>query len=133
MKESISLTWRRIPERYRMVGSRCTACGSHYFPPRQICPSCRRKGKVEPFEFCGRGTIYSFTEIHSPPEGFEKQVPYVMAIVELEEGTRCTGQVVDVHRKDIKIGDKVESVFRRILSDDPEGPIHYGFKFRLKK
>ncbi len=131
MKESISLTWRRIPERYRMIGTMCKTCNSHYFPPRQVCPECRRKGKIESFKFCGRGKVYSFTEIHAAPAGFEKQAPYVMAIVELEEGTRCTGQVVDATKNDLKIGDNVEAVFRKLLSDDPEGPIHYGFKFRL--
>jgi uncharacterized OB-fold protein len=133
MKESISLTWRRIPERYRMIGTACKTCDSYYFPPRQVCPQCRRKGKIEPFRFSGRGKVYSFTEIHAPPAGFEKQAPYVMAIVELEEGTRCTGQVVDATKNDLKIGDSVEAVFRKLLSDDPEGPIHYGFKFRLIK
>ncbi len=133
MKESISLTWRRIPERYKMMGMHCTTCDAYYFPPRDICPNCRRKGNMEPFEFSGRGKIYSFTEIHAAPAGFEKQVPYVMAIVELEEGTRCTGQIVDATKKDLKIGDNVEGTFRKLLSDDPEGPIHYGFKFRLKK
>jgi len=133
MKESISLTWRRIPERYKMIGSRCTTCGTNFFPPRGVCSKCRRKGKIEPFEFSGNGKVYSFTQIHAAPAGFEKEVPYVMAIVELDEGTRCTGQVVDAKLEDIKIGDEVEGVFRKILSDDPEGPIHYGFKFRLKK
>ena len=104
MKESISLTWRRIPERYKMLGSHCTTCDSHYFPPRKVCPRCRRKGKIEPFEFSGNGKIYSFTEIHAAPAGFENQVPYVMAIVELDEGTRCTGQVVGATCKVLKIG-----------------------------
>ncbi|MBD3389770.1 transcriptional regulator [Candidatus Micrarchaeota archaeon] len=133
MKESISLTWRRIPERYKMYGSKCQTCSSTYFPPRSLCPKCRRKGKMEPFEFSGNGKVYSFTEIHAPPSGFEEQVPYVIAVVELDEGSRCTGQIVDAEGKDVKIGDHVEGVFRKILSDDPEGPIHYGFKFRLKK
>lgn len=133
MKESIALTWRRIPERYKMIGSGCSTCSSKYFPPRTVCPKCRRKGKVEPFEFSGNGKVYSFTEIHAAPAGFEKQVPYIMAIVELEEGTRCTGQIVDANREDLRIGSEVEGVFRKILSDDPEGLIHYGFKFRLKK
>ncbi len=133
MKESISLTWRRIPERYKMYGSKCQTCDSTYFPPRSLCPKCRRRGKMEPFEFSGNGKVYSFTEIYAPPSGFEEQVPYVIAVIELEEGSRCTGQIVDAEGKDVKIGDSVEGVFRKILSDDPEGPIHYGFKFRLKK
>jgi uncharacterized OB-fold protein len=133
MKESIPLTWRRIPERYLLLGSRCTTCNNAYFPPRVICPKCRRKGKLEKIKFSGRGKIYSFTEIRSPPVGFEDQVPYVLAIIELEEGPKLTAQIVEAEGKDIKIGDPVVAVFRVIQRDDPEGLIHYGFKFKLAK
>ncbi len=133
MKESIPLTWRRIPERYRLRGNKCVACSTTYFPPRIVCPKCRRKGKLEPMNFKGNGKVYSFTEISSPASGFEEQVPYVFAIIELDEGPRVTGQIVDARNHDVNIGDKVEAVFRKIQSDDPEGLIHYGFKFRLVK
>lgn len=133
MKESIPLTWRRIPERYRMKGNKCVTCSTNYFPPRAVCPKCRRRGKLETLYFSGRGKVYSYTEIHSPATGFEDQVPYVFAIIELDEGARVTGQIVDAHKTDVKIGDKVEVVFRKLQSEDPEGLIHYGFKFRLVK
>lgn len=131
MRESIPLTWRRIPERYRMLGVRCVSCSSAYFPKRSICPKCRRKGKLEEIQFSGKGTVYSFTEVTSPPEGFEDQVPYVLAIIELAEGAKLTGQIVDASNADVSIGSKVEPVFRVIQRDNPEGLIHYGFKFRL--
>jgi uncharacterized OB-fold protein len=130
MRSSIPLTWRRIPERYRLIGSTCKTCSTNYFPTRILCPKCRRKGKVEKREFIGKGKIYSFTEISAPPAGFEEQAPYVLAIIQLEEGPHVTAQVVDVKGEDLKIGDKVEAVFRMIQRDDPEGLIHYGFKFR---
>ena len=131
MRESIPLNWRRIPERYRMIGVRCETCDRAYFPKRQICPNCRRKGKITVVEFAGKGKVFSFTEVTSPPEGFEDQVPYILAVIELDEGARLTGQIVDVHKEDIEIGSRVESVFRVIQRDDPEGLLHYGFKFRL--
>lgn len=131
MKESISLTWRRIPERYRLLGVKCVTCGKAYFPRREICPKCRRKGKFEDIQFSGKGKVYSFTEVHVPPEGFKEQAPYVLAIIELDEGARLTAQIVDAKEEDVKIGDKVEVCFRAIQRDDPEGLIHYGFKFRL--
>ncbi|MBI2079967.1 Zn-ribbon domain-containing OB-fold protein [Candidatus Micrarchaeota archaeon] len=131
MQKSIPLTWRRIPERYRLLGTKCTNCNTNYFPTRIVCPKCRRRGKIEKVQFRGLGRIYSFTEISAPPAGFEDQVPYVLAIVELEEGPRLTTQIVDVVGKGVKIGDGVAIVFRVIQRDDPEGLIHYGFKFRL--
>ncbi len=131
MKESIPLTWRRIPERYRLIGTRCETCGKNYFPARPLCPKCRRKGKMKEIQFSGKGKIYTHTTIYSAPTGFEDEVPYVIALVELEEGARVLGQIVDCNPEDVKIGAKVEKVFRMIQKDDPEGLIHYGFKFRL--
>ncbi|MFA6530211.1 MAG: Zn-ribbon domain-containing OB-fold protein [Candidatus Micrarchaeia archaeon] len=133
MRTSIPLTWRRIPERYRLIGTKCYTCNTSYFPTRIVCPKCRRKGKVEKCEFPGKGKIYSFTEISSPPAGFEEQAPYVLAIIELDAGPRLTAQIVEVKGTDVKLGDRVESVFRLVQRDDPEGLIHYGFKFRLAK
>lgn len=133
MTENIAITWRRIPERYRMAGTQCKTCGKKFFPPRKFCQVCRRKGRIEAFDFSGRGKIFSFTEVHSAPAGLELEVPYVLAIVELEEGSRLTTQVVDCTAADVKLGDPVEVVFRKIRSDDPEGLIHYGYKFRLVK
>lgn len=133
MKESISLTWRRIPERYLILGSKCVSCDTNYFPQRAVCPKCRRKGKLEKTRYCGKGKIYSFTEIRAPSSGFEDQAPYVLAIIELDEGPRLTAQIVDCVHCDVKIGDRVKSVFRVIQRNDPEGLIHYGFKFKLVK
>ena len=129
--ENLAITWRRIPERYRLVGTACENCRTKYFPTRKLCPKCRRKGKIVAKQFCGRGKIYSFSEVASGPVGFELEVPYVLAIIELEEGPKLTAQVVGISEKDIKIGDAVEMVFRKIQEDGKEGPIHYGYKFRL--
>lgn len=82
-------------------------------------------------QFSGKGKIYSYTVIYSAPSSFEDQVPYIIALVELDEGAKVLGQVVDCKPEDVKVGAKVESVFRMIQKDDPEGLIHYGFKFRL--
>ncbi len=131
MKEAIPLTWRKIPERYRILGTKCETCKKNYFPKRSICPHCRRKGKMVHVQYSGKGTIYSFTEVTAPSEGFEDQVPYVLAIIELDEGARLTAQIVDAKKEDVKIGSKVEKVFRVIQRNDPEGLVHYGFKFKL--
>ncbi len=131
MKEAIPLTWRKIPERYRLLGMKCETCGSHYFPKRSICPKCRRKGKLSEVQYSGKGKVFSFTEVTAPPDGFEDQVPYILAVIELDEGARLTAQIVDAHKADVKIGSRVEQVFRVIQKDNPEGLVHYGFKFKL--
>jgi len=133
MAENIAITWRRIPERYRLAGTQCMTCKTKFFPPRKLCPACRRKGKIESCAFAGKGKIFSFSEVHSAPAGLEIGIPYVPAIVQLEEGPKLTTQLVDCREKDVAIGAPVEVVFRRIRSDDPEGLLHYGYKFRLAK
>lgn len=132
MEESSAMVWRRIPERYGLIGSFCETCSTNYFPPREICPKCRRKGRIKDKKFIGRGKVYSFTEIRAAPSGMELQVPYVMAIIELEEGVKVTGHVVN-RAEEVKIGTPVEVVFRKIQERGKEGLIHYGFKFKVVK
>ncbi|MGC8816734.1 MAG: Zn-ribbon domain-containing OB-fold protein [Candidatus Hadarchaeum sp.] len=122
--------WREIPNRYNLIGTKCGNCNKVFFPPRFICPQCRRMGKLEPYKLSRRGRIISYGVVHVAQEGFEDQVPYVLAIVELEDGPRLTTQVVDCDPNEVKIGDEVEMVFRRIGSDNEDGVIYYGFKFR---
>ena len=131
--ENLAITWRRLPERYRLQGTACGNCSTDYFPARKLCPKCRRKGKISPKQFSGKGKIYSFTEVSAGPIGFELESPYLLAIVELDEGPKLTAQVVGGRDTEVKIGDSVEMIFRKIVEDSPEGIIHYGYKFRLCK
>lgn len=81
-----------------------------------------------------QGKIVSFTIIRVGPKGFENQIPYPIVIVEMADGERLVGQLVDWQASDLKIGKKVEAVVRRIhQSGDPEGVIPYGIKFRVIK
>lgn len=130
MKPGLPLLWRKTNERYNLVGTKCETCGTFYMPERKICYKCRRKGKISPYKFSGRGKIFTYTVIRVAPEDYEFFVPYVLAIIDLEEGTRITGQVVDVDPETVKVGQPVEVVFRKIHEDNPEGLITYGFKFR---
>lgn len=133
MKSGSALTWRLIPNRYRLIGSHCETCKENFFPVRPICPECRRRGKMVEKKFKGTGKIFSFTTVQVPPEGFELEAPYVLAIVELDEGPRVTAQVVDCTENDLGFGTPVEMVFRKIQEEGKEGLIHYGFKFKIRK
>ena len=122
--------WREIPNRYNLIGTRCGNCSKILFPPRYICPYCRRMGKLEPYKLSRRGKIVTYSIVHVGTEGLEDQVPYVLAIVELDDGPHLTTQIVDCKPEDIKIGDEVEFTFRRIGQDKDDGVIYYGFKFK---
>jgi len=127
--------WREIPQRYNLIGTKCSVCGTIYFPPRAICPNCRRKsaGKMEDYKLKGTGTVESFTIIRVPPPEFEGKSPYAIALIKMDEGCHLTGQIVDCNLEDIHIGMKVEACFRRIQEDGKRGAIYYGYKFRKAK
>lgn len=127
---SIPRFWRNLPSRYNLIGTRCTRCNSVYFPPRNFCPKCRRQSKLEKFKLKGRGEVLTYTVIHAAPEGFEKQTPYIMAVIKSDEGPSFTAQIVNCSPEDMRIGMRVEKVFRRIQEDGEAGLIHYGFKFQ---
>ena len=126
--------WREIPQRYNIIGNKCEECGQVFFPPRESCPKCRRKsmGKIKEIRLAGKGEIVTYSIIHVGPEEFEEQVPYPIAVIQLDEGPRITAQIVDCDIQDVKIGMKVESTFRKIQQDGSTGAIYYGYKFRKR-
>ncbi len=53
-----------------------------------MCPVCHREsiGKMEPLELSGDGEIVSFTVVHEAPPAFQRQKPYILAVIRLDEG-----------------------------------------------
>lgn len=128
---SLPLIWRKFPERYNLLGNRCETCGESYFPPRKICHTCRRKGKLVEEEMPREGKIISFTKVFSAPAGFEKEVPYFLAIIELTNNTKLLTQIVERDDALVVAGAKVKMTFRKISEKGDEGPIAYGYKFKV--
>jgi len=87
-------------------------------------------GKMKEVPLSGKGEVVTYTIIHVGPEDFEEQVPYPVAIIKLEEGPHITAQIVDCDIKEVHIGMKVESTFRRIQEEGYTGAIYYGYKFK---
>jgi len=127
---SVPFHWRRFKELYNLQGSRCEKCGNVFFPVRKICPNCRREGRISLCLFSGKGKVYTYTVIRAPPEGFEAFTPYVVALVQLDEGPKVTSQIVDCSPEDVYIGMPVASCFRKLRAQNKEGIIIYGFKFK---
>lgn len=84
---------------------------------------------AEQFTFAGTGEIYSFTTLQEPPEGFEEQAPYTLALIRLDEGVLITAQLTDLDGP-VAIGDRVEMVTRKLSTEGSKGMIVYGYKFR---
>ncbi len=131
MDGAIPLVWRRIPERYTLMGSLCENCKTEYFPQRKFCSKCRRKGRIVQKRMPEQGKIFSFTEVQAAPSGHEDEAPYFLAIVELNNGVKLMSQIVDSEREKIKFDAPVKTVFRKIAEGDDEGLIAYGYKFKV--
>ncbi len=123
--------WRENPSRYNLTAVRCGSCGRILFPPRSICPVCHRKslGKMKEIKLRGEGEVLTFSVVHDAPSQLDKIKPYVIAIIQMDEGVRLTGQVIDCDPSDVKIGMKVRSTMRKLGEDGQAGVIYYGYKF----
>jgi hypothetical protein len=94
---------------------RCRDCGCFVFIPQPICTRCQAAA-LEWVESTGRGVVYSYTVVHRPPRP-AFAAPYVVAIVELEEGWHMLTNLVDVAPEAATIGMPVEVAFRA-MSDE---------------
>ncbi|HLB71587.1 MAG TPA: Zn-ribbon domain-containing OB-fold protein [Candidatus Methanoperedens sp.] len=125
---SVPRFWRRLKNVYNLIGTQCENCGMYYYPPRSLCPKCRRSSLIIPFKFKGEGEVLTYTIVHSATKDFEKHVPYILAIIKLNEGPNLTSQVI-CSPEEIHIGMKVKSVFRKLGEESEKGMIYYGTKF----
>lgn len=119
--------WREIPQRYRLEAGKCKGCGKIFFPPRLVCNKCGSQD-FEKVTLPENGKIITFTIIRVAPQQFEAEVPYAIAIVELENGVKITTQVVDCKPEDIEIGKQVKLLFRKVQEEGKTGIILYGYK-----
>lgn len=74
------------------------------------------------------GKVVSWTVIRVPPADFSDQAPYPVVLVELTNGKRIMAQFVDYDQKNLKQGQKVVTVVRRVIKPNSEGVIPYGIK-----
>jgi hypothetical protein len=90
----------------------CRTCKRAFFYPRSHCPRCWSTD-TDWVESSGRGTVYTFTVVFQndlPP--FRERLPYVVAIIELDEGVRMTSNVEGVAPEDVRCGMAVQVAFR---------------------
>jgi hypothetical protein len=76
----------------KLIGYKCRDCASYTCPPKAACDACGSKN-LEKVEFSGRGRIATFTTTYIAPLGYDKEVPYTVAMVELEEGPWIVGRL----------------------------------------
>jgi uncharacterized protein len=91
---------------------RCGGCGALRHPPGPVCPACGA-AKPEYAIAAGTGEVYSYVVQHHPPVP-GRQLPIVVALVQLTEGVRMVGEVIEVSPARVRIGLPVRVAFIRV-------------------
>ncbi len=101
--------------RKELLVQRCASCGALRHPPRPMCARCRSL-EWAAARMSGRGSVYSFVVHHHPPvPGFD--VPFVVALIELDEGVRIVSNLTGVTPEEVSIGMPVEAEFVPVEED----------------
>jgi len=99
----------------KLLGLKCKQCGTITAPPKIVCESCNSTD-IDVVELSGKGKIQTFTTVFVAPEGRENEVPYVIVLVELDEGPWLMGNLtgvepdkatMEIMGKRVKMGHKV--------------------------
>ena len=108
--------WQAAANQQLLI-QKCKDCGHMQFYPRLICTECSSRA-VEWHAASGRGNVKSFTIIRrAVSAAFEADVPYVVAIVALEEGPTMMSNIVECDPERVHIGMAVGVIFEQRLDE----------------
>lgn len=99
----------------RLMGTQCKKCGKKHLPPRAHC-TCG-SSKVEWFEASKQGNLLAYTIVAFAPESMTKYTPYIIAIAELDDGSKLLAHVTDVTPKNLRVGMRLQVVPHQISAD----------------
>lgn len=102
--------WDGLRER-KVLLQYSPSTGGWVYYPRVLAPR-TLADDLEWREVAGTGSVYTYTVAHRPtsPE-WADDVPQLLAVIELDEGPRCTGELVNVAPEEITVGMRVRPVF----------------------
>ncbi|MDT5291868.1 MAG: uncharacterized protein QOG79_2178 [Mycobacterium sp.] len=106
----------------RLLIAKCGACGKVHHYPRPFCPHCWSED-VQPLQANGTGTLYTYSTVYvNDLAPFKERLPYVAAIVELDEGPRLMTTIEGAEPELLEVGMAVTAVFRPVDAEDPDSP-----------
>ena len=98
----------------KLLVQECSMCGHRQLYGRSLCTNCHSSA-LSWIESSGRGTIYSRTVIHqNPNRSFKHMIPFVVALVDLDDGPRLMTNIVGVPPEAVEIGARVRVSVRRV-------------------
>jgi uncharacterized OB-fold protein len=99
--------WEATKDKKFLI-QRCDACDKAIFYPREVCPTCLSSDSLSWTESSGAGTIYAASVQERPANPtMADKVPYVVALVELDDGIRLMSNVVNCPPYDASVGKPV--------------------------
>ncbi len=109
----------------RLTFQRCRDCKQAQFYPRAICSHCQ-SAQLDIATSAGRGQVYSFTVVHRAPSAeFRSRVPYVLALIDLDEGFRVMANIINGDPQSVTISMPVKLTFtadeQRLPQFEPAG------------
>jgi uncharacterized OB-fold protein len=120
--EAESAPYWEAAARGELQVAECRTCGALHHYPRPFCPTCW-SAEVVPRTVSGRATLYTYSVVYSNDlVPFKDRVPYVAAVVDLEEGPRLMTSIVDCPIEDLHIGMALTARFQRI-DDELRAPV----------
>lgn len=120
--DSASAPYWEAAREGRLLIAECGACGEVHHYPRPLCPYCWSEN-VHPVQANGTGTLYTYSTVYvNDLAPFKERLPYVAAIVELDEGPRLMTTIDGVEPERLRVGMAVKAVFRPLDEKDSEGP-----------
>jgi len=101
----------------KLVIQQCVDCSSYQFFPRPFCLKCMSEN-IEWTPSSGNGTIYTFTINRRGSNPYmNERVPYVVAMVTLDEGVRLMANIIESEIEKVRIGARVSVVFEKVTED----------------
>jgi uncharacterized OB-fold protein len=107
----------------KLLGLKCKACGNITVPPKMTCQECAGTD-LDPVELSKRGKIVTFTVVNVAPEGRQNEVPYIIALVKLDQGPWIMGNLIDIDpaRASMDLIDREVRVGFRVFPGDKYAP-----------
>lgn len=104
-------------KKHELVLPKCNDCGQLFFYPRALCPNCMSQN-LDWVKVSGKGKVWTFSIHHmGPTSAYKNEPPYVVALVETQEGPKIMTNIVDCKPQDVRIGTEVEVVFEDVTPE----------------
>jgi uncharacterized OB-fold protein len=116
-----------------LEGHKCGSCGAIYLGARSVCSKCGARDQMKVIKLSNKGKLYSFSIVHRSFPGIE--VPYISAVVDLDDGATLKGNLIGVEPDPakIKFDMPVDVVFADALGrKDREGNSYLSYFFKAR-